>query len=39
MELPLCDYLCGQGSLNDICETYGIRAIRKIGKWSKQYMC
>ena len=31
------DYLGGQGSLNDICKKYGIRAISKLGKWIKQY--
>lgn len=31
------DYLNGQGSLNDICKKYGIRAISKLGKWIKQY--
>lgn len=31
------DYLDGQGSLNDICKKYGIRAISKLGKWIKQY--
>ena len=31
------DYLAGQGSLNDICKKYGIRAISKLGNWIKQY--
>lgn len=31
------DYLNGQGSLNDICKKYGIRATSKLGKWIKQY--
>lgn len=31
------DYLDGQGSLNDICKKYGIRATSKLGKWIKQY--
>lgn len=29
------DYLAGQGSLNDICKKYGIRAISKLGNWIK----
>lgn len=31
------DYLAGQGSLNDICKKYGIRAISKLGEWIKKY--
>lgn len=31
------DYLTGQGSLNDICKKYGIRAISKLGEWIKKY--
>ncbi len=31
------DYLAGQGSLNDICKKYQIRAISKLGNWIKLY--
>jgi len=31
------EYLDGQGSLNDICKKYEIRAISKLGEWIKKY--
>lgn len=31
------DYLDGQGSLNDICKKYKIRAISKLENWIKKY--
>ena len=36
-EQAVLDYLCGQGSKQEICRRYGIRARSKLQKWIKQY--
>lgn len=36
-EKAVFDYLTGQGSLNDICKKYGIRARSKLQNWIKKY--
>ena len=36
-EQAVLDYLCGQGSQQEICQRYGIRARSKLQKWIKQY--
>lgn len=36
-EQAVWDYLCGQGSQQEICQRYGIRSKSKLQNWIKKY--